>query len=113
VQIEVQRDWASAFEPVIVPKRARRLGGIDDIVISLVARGLTTGEVQATWRRSAARRTNWPCTARSAPRFPGCVGCWVTPIRRSGPRLTCWSGSRKRRSAVVCENLLFHRTNCA
>jgi len=32
---------------VIVAKRQRRLGGIDDIVISLAAKGLTTGEVQA------------------------------------------------------------------
>jgi transposase-like protein len=47
VEIEVPRDRASSFEPVIVPKRARRLGGIDDMVISLVAKGLTTGEVQA------------------------------------------------------------------
>ena len=35
------------FEPQIVPKRQRRLGGVDDMVISLVAKGLTTGEVQA------------------------------------------------------------------
>ena len=28
-------------------KRQRRLDGIDDMVISLVAKGLTTGEVQA------------------------------------------------------------------
>jgi len=47
VEIEVPRDRGSSFEPVIVPKRARRLGGIDDMVISLVAKGLTTGEVQA------------------------------------------------------------------
>jgi transposase-like protein len=47
VEIEVPRDRASSFAPVIVPKRARRLGGIDDIVVSLVAKGLTTGEVQA------------------------------------------------------------------
>ena len=47
VQIEVPRDRDSSFEPVIVPKRQRRMGGIDDIVISLVAKGLTTGEVQA------------------------------------------------------------------
>jgi putative transposase len=47
VEIEVPRDRASSFEPVIVAKRRRRLGGIDDMVISLVAKGLTTGEVQA------------------------------------------------------------------
>jgi putative transposase len=35
------------FAPKIVAKRQRRLGGVDDLVISLVAKGLTTGEVQA------------------------------------------------------------------
>src|SRR5579859_3264749 len=34
VQVEVPRDRASSFEPAIVPKRARRMGGIDDIVVS-------------------------------------------------------------------------------
>jgi transposase-like protein len=47
VEVGVPRDRASSFEPVIVPKRQRRMGGIDDIVVSLVAKGLTTGEVQA------------------------------------------------------------------
>ena len=47
VQIEVPRDRDSSFELRIVAKRQRRLGGVDDLVISLVAKGLTTGEVQA------------------------------------------------------------------
>src|SRR5580700_2282466 len=47
VQIEVPRDRDASFEPQIVAKRQRRLGGVDDLVISLVAKGLTTGEVQA------------------------------------------------------------------
>src|SRR5207342_387950 len=47
VQIEVPRDRDASFEPRIVAKRQRRLGGVDDMVISLVAKGLTTGEVQA------------------------------------------------------------------
>jgi putative transposase len=47
VQIEVPRDRDASFEPKIVAKRQRRLGGVDDMVISLVAKGLTTGEVQA------------------------------------------------------------------
>jgi transposase-like protein len=45
VQIKVPRDRDSSFEPKIVAKRQRRLGGVDDLVISLVAQGLTTGEV--------------------------------------------------------------------
>ena len=35
------------FEPVIVGKRQRRLSGIDDLVISLSAKGLTHGEITA------------------------------------------------------------------
>jgi len=47
VELDVPRDRDGTFEPRIVPKRARRLGGVDELVISLVAKGLTTGEVQA------------------------------------------------------------------
>jgi putative transposase len=47
VEIEVPRDRDGSFEPGIVKKRQRRLDGIDEIVLSLTARGLTTGEVAA------------------------------------------------------------------
>ena len=47
VQIEVPRDRDASFEPVIVPKRVRRLRGVDEMVISLTARGMSTGDVQA------------------------------------------------------------------
>ena len=47
VEIEVPRDRESTFEPVIVAKRQRRLSGIDDLVISLSAKGLTHGEISA------------------------------------------------------------------
>ena len=35
------------FQPVIVKKRQRRLNGVDEIVLSLYANGLTTGEISA------------------------------------------------------------------
>ncbi len=47
VQIDVPRDRAATFEPVIVPKRKRRLGGVDQMVLSLSAKGLTHGEISA------------------------------------------------------------------
>ncbi len=47
VEIEVPRDRDGSFEPKIVRKRQRRLDGIDEIVLSLTARGQTTGEVAA------------------------------------------------------------------
>ncbi|MFJ1455069.1 IS256 family transposase [Nocardia sp. N2S4-5] len=47
VGIDVPRDTNSSFEPKIVKKRQRRLSGVDEIVLSLTAKGLTTGEVSA------------------------------------------------------------------
>jgi putative transposase len=47
VDIEVPRDRAGTFEPQIVKKRQRRLEGVDEIVLSLYAKGLTTGEISA------------------------------------------------------------------
>jgi len=47
VDIEVPRDRDASFAPATVPKRVRRLRGVDEMVVSLVARGMTTGDVQA------------------------------------------------------------------
>jgi putative transposase len=47
VAISVPRDRDGSFEPKIVRKRQRRLSGVDEMVISLAAKGLTTGEISA------------------------------------------------------------------
>lgn len=47
VEVEVPRDRDGSFEPKIVAKRQKRLSGVDEMVISLSAKGLTTGEVAA------------------------------------------------------------------
>lgn len=47
VDIDVPRDTSSSFDPKIVKKRQRRLSGVDGIVLSLTAKGLTTGEISA------------------------------------------------------------------
>ncbi len=47
VQVIVPRDRAGSFTPAVVRKSARRTSGIDEMVISLVGKGLTTGEVAA------------------------------------------------------------------
>ena len=47
VEITVPRDRDSSFEPKIVAKRQQRLTGVDDMVISLSAKGLTHGEICA------------------------------------------------------------------
>ncbi|MCA1696522.1 MAG: IS256 family transposase [Actinobacteria bacterium] len=50
VTIEVPRDRNGSFEPKIVPKHARRLGQIDEMILSLYARGMTTRDIEAHLR---------------------------------------------------------------
>jgi transposase-like protein len=45
--LDVPRDRDGSFEPKTAKKRQRRLDGVDSMVISLTAKGLTTGEVEA------------------------------------------------------------------
>ena len=47
IEIDVPRDRDGSFEPQLVAKRQRRLTGVDDLVISLSAKGLTHGEIAA------------------------------------------------------------------
>lgn len=47
VELDVPRDREGSFEPKIVRKRQRRMSGVDELVISLAAKGLTTGEIAA------------------------------------------------------------------
>ncbi|MBN9748545.1 IS256 family transposase [Amycolatopsis sp. A1MSW2902] len=47
VRVEVPRDRESTFEPQIVKKRQRRLADVDEIVLSLHAKGMTAGEISA------------------------------------------------------------------
>lgn len=41
------RDRAGTFEPRLVPKGARRIGGLDEMIISLYAGGMTVRDIQA------------------------------------------------------------------
>ncbi len=43
----MSRDREGTFEPVIVRKRQRRLDDVDEVVLSLYAKGLITGEISA------------------------------------------------------------------
>lgn len=47
VEVKVPRDVSGTFEPQIVKKRQRRLTGVDEMVLSLSAKGLTHGEISA------------------------------------------------------------------
>ena len=67
VEVDVPRDRAGTFEPVIVKKGQRRLDGIDQIVLSLTARGLRTGVRSA---RTSPRSTARPSARTPSPGSP-------------------------------------------
>jgi putative transposase len=46
VRIETPRDRDGSFEPVLLPKHARRFTAFDDSIVALYARGLTVREIQ-------------------------------------------------------------------
>lgn len=46
VQIDMPRDRLGTFEPATVPKHVRRLDGLSGNIISLYAKGMTTGDIQ-------------------------------------------------------------------
>ena len=46
VQVDVPRDREGSFEPVLLPKGQRRIGGLDSMIISLYAGGMTIRDIQ-------------------------------------------------------------------
>jgi putative transposase len=50
VTINAPRDRDGVFESRVVPKRVRRLGRTDEMILSLYARGMTTRDIEARLR---------------------------------------------------------------
>ena len=46
VEVQMPRDRLGTFEPMTVPKHVRRLDGLTGNIISLYAKGMTTGDIQ-------------------------------------------------------------------
>jgi transposase-like protein len=47
LRVEIPRDRAGSFEPLLVPKHQRRFTGFDDKIVAMYARGMTVREIQA------------------------------------------------------------------
>ncbi|MGH7044467.1 MAG: IS256 family transposase [Acetobacteraceae bacterium] len=52
LRIETPRDRDGSFQPLLIPKHARRFSGFDDKIIALYARGLTVREIQGFLRET-------------------------------------------------------------
>src|SRR3954470_485989 len=109
VELEVPRDRNGSFTPVIVPKRKRRLGNVEDMISSCTPGACPPGTSPPTWPRSTAprcRRRRSPGSRTWSPRRspPGRTGRSTRSIRsctstRSGSRAPAprGGGDKKRR----------------
>ena len=86
VELDVPRDREGTFEPKIVKKRQRRLDGVDQIVLSLTARGLTTGEVAAHFADVYDAEVSKDTISRITDKVIGEMAEWQTrPLDRVYP----------------------------
>lgn len=86
VELEVPRDRDASFEPVIVPKRRRRLGGVDQMVCSLSAKGLTHGEISAHLREIYGAAVSKETISRITDRVMEGMTAWQNrPLDRVYP----------------------------
>jgi putative transposase len=86
VEIEVPRDTESTFEPQIIKKRQRRLTGVDEIVLSLTARGLTTGEIAAHFQEVYGARVSKDTVSRITEKVTQEMTEWLNrPLEKVYP----------------------------
>jgi transposase-like protein len=102
VGIEVPRDRDGSFEPQVVKKRQRRLSGAGEIVLSLYAKGLATGEISARFAEIYGASVLKETVSRITDKViegcrPGRPARWTRPARRSSSTRS-WSRSETGRS---------------
>jgi putative transposase len=86
VEIAVPRDRDGSFTPAIVRKRQRRLNGVDQLVLSLTARGLTTGEIAAHFAEVYGASISKDTISRITDKVVGEMADWAhRPLDRVYP----------------------------
>lgn len=76
VEVEEPWDLDGPLTPVIVPKRKRRLDGIDEIMLSLSARGLATGEITAHFEEVYGAKVSKDTISRTTDKVTGELTEW-------------------------------------
>ena len=116
-QIDVPRDRNGEFEPKLIPKYQRDISGIEDKVISLYSRGLSTRDIHDQLQTSMGLNCPLKWSVRSqtgsslksksgspVPSIPSTLlSLWTVSITKSGRRagssagllMWCWALQRK------------------
>ena len=93
VQIEVPRDRQGSFEPQIVRKRQRRLTGVDEMVLSLYAKGLTTGEISAHFAEIYGASVSKETVSRITDKVVEEMQAWQARPLDASTRRSSWTRS--------------------
>jgi putative transposase len=83
IELDVPRDRAGEFEPVIVPQRRRRLSRVDTMVCSLSAKGLTHGKISAHLAEICGARVSKETISRITDRVIEEMQAWSPDQPRS------------------------------
>jgi putative transposase len=78
IGIDTPRDRAGSFEPRLVPKGQRRLGGLDEIIISLYAGGMTVRDIGAHLQRTLGTELSHDTISRITDAVAEEVKAWQT-----------------------------------
>jgi putative transposase len=70
IDLQVPRDRASSFEPRLVPKGSRRSGGLDEMIISLYAGGMTVRDIQHHLARTLGTELSHDTMRMTTPSGP-------------------------------------------
>jgi putative transposase len=108
VRINVPRDREGSFTPALVPKYARRVEGFDEMVISLCAKGLTTGEIQAHLEDIYDARVSREMISKITDKVIGEMNAWQTrPLDRVYPVVLIDAIHVKIREGVVANRPIY------
>lgn len=78
VDLQVPRDRDGTFEPVIVRKHQRRLNQVDEMVLSLTAHGMTTGEIKAHFEEIYGVQVSKDTISRITEKVTEEMHAWVS-----------------------------------
>jgi putative transposase len=86
IQLDVPRDRLGTFEPRLIPKGSRRAGGLDDMIISRYAGGMTVRDIQHHLARTIGTELSHETISKITTQYwrrsrPGSPVRWRRSIR--------------------------------
>jgi hypothetical protein len=84
ITLQIPRDRLGTFRPRILPKGARRTGALDEMVLSLTARGMTSEEIVAHLEEVYGMKTSKETISTITDKALDSMNEWRTrPLKRS------------------------------